>query len=176
MPHLNIPDVAGWLGLCFIGYTVCLIGWTVWKRNAPRHAERWMKWLKNIRKPKGMIRWPIPFALAIVAALSFLGFNSPAVYTEKNVAVIEVHHAFRYTFQHVDAGLRLTGKPFTQDICHDYESPEEDFKVGTILTDLIHDEEPGCWSLNPDKRCGFYKLRDANRNPIYLKELASNGY
>lgn len=96
------------------------------------------------------------------------------VTTEQNVAVIESDE-WRVTFQHVENDGKLYGRPFTEDICPDYASPREDFIPGIILDLIVHTEEPGsnygiqgnCWSLNPDKHCGYYKRRDSQHRALY---------
>lgn len=89
---------------------------------------------------------------------------------EHNIAIVKALSPYRFVFQAVDKEGNLQGSQFTQDICTDYETPEIDFRVGTILNRLIHTDEPGCWSLNPDKHCGWFKRRDEKTSsPIYAK-------
>jgi len=87
------------------------------------------------------------------------------VTSEDDIAVIYVWNPYRYTWQKVDKDNNLIPDTpthrtrFTNDICPDYISPADDFKVGTILDQMIHTDEGSCWSLNPDKHCGYFKRR-----------------
>lgn len=98
------------------------------------------------------------------------------VTTEKNVAVVKVLGPYRFTFQPVGSDNVLFGHEFTEDICPDFAAPGDDFKEGTILNELIHTVQNGCWSLDPDKHCGWYKRRDkVTKEPIYAKEAVNGG-
>lgn len=95
---------------------------------------------------------------------------------ERDLAVVEVNGDWRFSFQRVDQDRQLvSGTEFTVDVCRDYPSPRTDFPVGTILNRVIHTEETGpgglCWSLNPDKHCGFIKRRYADRQPMMVMGL-----
>jgi hypothetical protein len=95
------------------------------------------------------------------------------VTTEWSIAVVQVENSFRYTWQKVtDKNQLIPGTEFTHDICPDYTSPEEDFKIGTILNSMTHTDEGKCWSLHPDKHAGFFKRRDSSKNPIYVAKEA----
>jgi hypothetical protein len=181
IPH--ITDALGLLAYFFCGYAAFLVVWTIWKRARPKHAERWMRFLLSVRKAKkraengflGMRQGLTLFAFLIAALIYGAVVSHPP--TEEYVAVIRVVNPYRFTFQHVDRNsLDLVGDAFTEDICHDYAPPGDDFREGLILKKVIHTEE-GCWSLNPDKHCGFFKLRDPETTkPIFLKEYARNQY
>ena len=69
MKGLHITDALGLLAYFFCGYAALLVMWTVWKKERPKHAERWMKFLLTARTKKdkfddGMARW-WPLAAAI---------------------------------------------------------------------------------------------------------------
>jgi hypothetical protein len=126
---------------------------------------------------RGFARWwAVLFAgSCLLILLTGAFWQKPTV--ERNVAVVEINGEYRYTFQPVDEHDRLIGSCdprspdytcFTVDICRDFASPKGDFLPGIILNRLIHTVEAGCWSLNPDKHCGYYKRRDAARNAIYV--------
>jgi hypothetical protein len=131
-------------------------------------------------KARGAIRGayaPLWFVAAVVAPLGIYAALHKAhpVFIEYNVAVTQVISPYRFTFRPVDDQNHLIGEEFTEDICQDHAPPGNDFKPGTILRELIHTEEGTCWSLNPDKHAGFYKRRDANKNPIYVAEMIHAG-
>ena len=89
--------------------------------------------------------------------------------TEHDIAVIGIHGPYRFTFQSVDSEGELYGDQFTRDICKDYVSPEKDFPLGIILNKVIHTDEGDCWSLNPDKRSGYYKRRNPDKSPVFAR-------
>jgi hypothetical protein len=93
---------------------------------------------------------------------------------DRDLVVMHVWSPYRYTWQHVQDG-KLIGLPFTHDICEDFESPSSDFIQGIILTRMIYVDEGSCWSLNPDKHAGFYKLRDDGSKPIYMTGVRYGG-
>lgn len=133
-----------------------------------RHIKRgWARYL------------PIWFCLIVGMALTYFVTRTRHIPIEYGVAVTDVIGPYRFTFQHVDRSNHLVGHEFTEDICRDYDSPGEDFRQGTILDELIHTDEKKadgtqCWSLNPDKHCGWFKRRDSRKNPVYVTEV-SNG-
>jgi hypothetical protein len=181
----TLGQMVGYLGDCVGLYFGCLVVWTLLKKRRPRHARLWMTYLAKYNSLKdkandrdGFLNMRQAFVL-FVWMMIFMVYKAAtaSLPTEQYVAVIRVVSPYRYTFQHVDQrSLQLVGDPFTEDICHDYASPGDDFREGLILKKVIHTEE-GCWSLNPDKHCGFFKLRDPETTkPIFLKEYARNQY
>lgn len=113
------------------------------------------------------VRPPVPGGWYVPAAQAATVYP---VTEERAVAVVAVINPYRLKFQPVDRNNRLIGTAFTHDICRDYAPPGEDGAVGTIYERLIHTDEPGCWSLNPDKHCGFYKRRDAQDRPVMVRK------
>jgi len=150
--------------------------WKLWGKCWYESAANWVSRKKTNRSRGSSLPAAIWFTVIVCATTTFLAWRQSRVYTENSVAIIAIHTPYRFTFQHVDETLRPIGDPFTEDICHDYAAPGDDFRQGLILKKLIHTEEGGCWSLNPDKHCGFYKLRDPEAKPIFLKEYARNQY
>lgn len=97
--------------------------------------------------------------------------NPLPITSEDNIAVVAIWNPYRYTWQKVDEfnhvipDTPLNHTRFTSDICRDYASPVDDFTIGTILNKMIHTSENSCWSLNPDKHCGYFKRR-INDKPV----------
>jgi hypothetical protein len=178
-PH--ITDADGWLSVCCIGFMACLVIVRLLK-GSWRDAAKWVeslppKWKRGKQRTEDgfTIYWPYVFGLFVVSALVGLGIRNSNVHTETNLAIVRIVNPYRFTFQHVDAKLQLVGDRFTEDICRDYDPPGDDFREGLILTKLIHTEGK-CWSLHPDKHCGFLKLRGHDTKPIFVKEFAKNEY
>jgi hypothetical protein len=134
-------------------------------------------WFSNVGRGSGNKGWakyaPILFSLFCVVGLVY-GLSRQSAYqvsTEHDIAVVGIHGPYRFTFQHVDSEGELYGDSFTEDICKDFVSPEKDFPLGIILNKVIHTDEGNCWSLNPDKHAGYFKRRDADRNPMFVARV-----
>jgi hypothetical protein len=152
------------------------LGLKVWteEEEARNMREQLEKHIPS-KEGRGWAKW-IPVWLCLVFGLGAVWMLRPAkVTTEYNVAVTAVWGPYRYTFQPVDETNHLIGQEFTEDICQDYPSPQDDFKEGIILWKLIHTVENGCWSLNPEKHAGYYKRRDRQKQPTFVTEVA-HGY
>lgn len=160
----GIWAMVGWLGDVVGLYFVCLVVWTLWKGNRPRHAERWMRFLKDFRagwrrtkKPKasGSARY-VPVVVAAICALVLIIAASRAhVYQLHDVYVIGYDTDYHYH-------LRTGTTDFWTTFCRDYE-PQ--FSTGQTLKVLTYEDLGSCWSV-AHTHPAYLLLRDEKGVPI----------
>ena len=83
------------------------------------------------------------------------------IYTFHDVKVLRAYDNDTYAFQNSN------GEVTVANICGDYIPP--DFVPGLRLRELIVKDEGDCWSLDPNKHAGYFKMRDINGQPIIDK-------
>lgn len=156
MLNTRFTDVVGWLGYCFTGYIAYLVIATVWKRERPKHAERWMKFLAHLRKAKektnkGVATYgPIGFA-AICCAVMLYGAarmeNAP-IAEEHNVAVLASVGPDEWRMRSDEEG------EFVYRACPDFDNASVIW-VGYIADRAKWREYGRCKSIR-DTGLGFY--------------------
>lgn len=159
-----------WLAYCFSGYAALLVVMTIWKRQRPKHAERWMKFLLNVRVKKQHLDdglsnyWPVLFCVALAAG-TVLGvtesLNRPV--EEHNVKVFGQLSDGDWAMSSDEEG------PFTFRPCPDFDAtPMLKQGIGFIALKARWIQMPTCKSIHR-KDLGFW-WRDKNWNYVHIQE------
>lgn len=162
----SIMTALGWLPYCFCGYAACLVGWTIWKRERPKHAEKWMRFLSHVRKEKNRGRglaswWPVTFSAICVGILILSGsrINSAPIVEKYNVQVLR-QIGFNQWSMIDDQG------PFLYTACDDFPN-DKVIWAGYIARKVRWQEFGSCKSIRRQD-LGFWWLRDKDYN---VKEI-----
>jgi hypothetical protein len=170
MKGLHITDALGLLAYFFCGYAALLVMWTVWKKERPKHAERWMKFLLTARTKKdkfddGMARWwPLWFCVLLAGGTAY------GMLSLINAPVEEHHVAVYGQLDNGDWAMSSDeeGK-FAYRPCPDFDAaPMLKKGIGFVAPRAAWDQLPTCRSIRKRGR-GFF-WRDQNWHYIHIKE------